>query len=180
MNFTAIDFETGCGRRDSACAVALVVVNDGRITETCSRLICPPDPEMDFEMINISIHGITPGMVRNEPRFSDIWSDLRPMIENRLVVAHNASFDISVLRAVLNRYDLEHPSFDYACTVQMARKTFPQLPDHRLDTVSAHLDIDLHHHEAESDARASALIALECVKQLSPASPMEILSPKSY
>jgi len=176
VNFTAIDFETGCGRRDSACAVAMIAVKEGRIEESYSRLICPPDPEMDFEMINISIHGITPGMVRNEPRFPEIWEDLRPMLQDGLVVAHNAPFDMSVLRAVLERYGLKHPCFDYACTVQMARKVFPQLPDHRLNTVSSHLGIELNHHEAESDARASALIALECIERSS----RDILSPKPF
>lgn len=44
----------------------------------------------------------------------------------------------------------------YACTVRLGRKCFPQLPDHKLDTMCRYLDIPLDHHNAGSDAHAAA------------------------
>ena len=178
--FTAIDFETGCGRRDSACSVALCTVTDGEITSRFSNLICPPDPDFDFEMINIGIHGITPGMVRNEPTFDLLWPQILPLLEDHLVVAHSASFDISVLRALVELYKLDCPDFDYTCTCQMARKVFPDLPDHKLDTVADHLDIPLKHHDAESDAEASAKIAIDCANRENVQNPGLICGTKSF
>jgi len=54
-------------------------------------------------------------------------------------------------------------AFRLACTVAMSRRAFPRLERHNLAAVSAHLRIALKHHDALSDARASALIAHRCL-----------------
>ena len=180
MNFTAIDFETGSGRRETACSVSICTIENSKIVDTYTSLICTPDPYLDFEMMNISIHKITPGMVENEPRFDELWEKIFPLLDGSLVVAHSAPFDISVIRALIKYYDLSCPSFQYACTCQMARAAYPDLSDHRLDTVSEHLGIELKHHDAESDTRASALIAIECTKELGKTMPSEIVKTKEF
>ena len=53
-------------------------------------------------------------------------------------------------------------AYDYVCTVAMARRAFPELPNHKLDSVCDHCDIALMHHDAASDAEACARVALEC------------------
>ncbi len=180
MTFTAIDFETGCGRPESACAVAACTVENGRVVDTYTRLIRPPDPDFDFEMINIAIHGITPGMVRDEPGFDAVWDELHPRLENTLVVAHWAPFDIGVLRALLRHYGLDSTAFRYACTCRMARRAFPGLSNHKLNTVSDHLGIELIHHDAASDALAAARIAIECAAALGKNCPGEIVGTKPF
>lgn len=60
MTFTAIDFETATGHPHSACAVGIVTVEDGIITEEYYTLIQPPDNEYWYR--NVMVHGIKPGI----------------------------------------------------------------------------------------------------------------------
>jgi DNA polymerase-3 subunit epsilon len=164
MNFVAIDFETANRSADSACSVGMVKVQDGQIVEEYYRLIKPP--RMNFEPMNIQIHGIRPSDVANEQNFGQLWSkEMRDWIKGYPLVAHNASFDMNVLRALIKTYDLETDSMRYACTVTAARKTYPHLENHKLGTVSEHLGISLNHHQALDDARASAKIMLDVFNQ---------------
>ncbi len=158
MNFTAIDFETANERRASACALGVVVVEDGHIVEQRSLLIRPP--ELRFNRFNIYIHGIGPQHVENEPEFCELWDELQTYLAGRHVLAHNAGFDMSVLRGTLDLYGLDYPDLSYSCTMRIARKVWPGLHRYRLDSIADHLGIEFLHHDALEDARACALIAL--------------------
>jgi DNA polymerase-3 subunit epsilon len=160
----AIDFETANSQRSSACSLGVAVVDSGKLVERRSWLIRPQ--ELYFEPFNTYIHGISEEDVRDELEFDGIWDEIRPYLMNNLVLAHNASFDFSVLRHVLDDYGLEYPAFDYLCTVAISRKVWPHLERHKLNFVAEHLDIELDHHDAEEDAVASALIgAYACQEQ---------------
>ena len=158
MNFTAIDFETANGKRNSACSLGLVRVENGEIVESRDWLISPP--EMYFHPINISIHGITEEDVMNEPSFNYIWDEVEDYMHGEMVIAHNASFDISVLRACLSTYGIPFPEFDYMCTVQISRNVWPSMVNHKLNTLADRFDISLKHHDALEDTLACAKIAL--------------------
>lgn len=162
MNFVAIDFETANAKRNSACSVAVVEVKNGKIFDSYYALIRPP--ELDFNYHNIQVHGITAADVRDKPTFSTVWRDLKPCLEHKFVVAHNASFDMSVLKGCLKEYGIEAPLFQHCCTVALARKVWPQLPNHRLDTLGNYFHIDFHHHNALDDARTCAAITLMAAK----------------
>ena len=60
LSFAAIDFETATGYMESACAVGIVTVTDGEITDEYYSLIQPPENE--YWRANMLVHGITPGM----------------------------------------------------------------------------------------------------------------------
>ena len=162
MDFTAIDFETATEKANSACSVAVVEVRDGEIVRTYSSLIRPP--RLEFSPFNVKIHGITPEMVRHERGFAGVWPELRPFLENRIVVAHNAPFDMGVLKSALLSNHIEPPHFLHCCTVQIARKAWPELPNHKLNTVGDFLHVDFRHHDALEDARACAAIPLAAAK----------------
>ncbi|RJQ53588.1 MAG: exonuclease [Actinobacteria bacterium] len=164
MDFTAIDFETANERRDSACALGVVTVEGGEIVEERAMLIRPP--ELRFNRFNVCIHGIRPEHVAHEPEFDGLWQELRPYLEGRLVLAHNARFDMGVLSASLDLYSMEYPDLRYSCTMRLARKVWPSLRRHRLDTVAGHLGIEFKHHDALEDARACSLIALHAAAEL--------------
>ena len=163
MDFTAIDFETATEKANSACSVAVVEVRGGEIARTYSTLIRPP--RMAFLPFNISIHGITPEMVADARDFAGIWPELRPFLEGRLVLAHNAPFDMGVLKSSLLANHIEPPHFLHCCTVQISRKAWPDLPNHKLDTVGDFLHVDFRHHDALEDARACAAIPLAAAEQ---------------
>ncbi len=69
-------------------------------------------------------------------------------------MAHNASFDCSVLRQSLTQYGLLFPTLSYLCSVKVAKRTWPELPSHRLDSVAAHIGFKFKHHNALEDALA--------------------------
>lgn len=155
-SFVAIDFETADLGRDSACALAVVRVERGRIAHKAVRLIRPPRRSFAFT----HIHGITWAQVRNEPDFEEVWRDMRPLVDGvRFIAAHNASFDRGVLKACCDAARMKMPELPFECTVQLARKRWNLYPT-KLPNVCTHLGIPLKHHEPGSDAEACARIVL--------------------
>lgn len=178
MNFTAIDFETANANRSSACALGLVEVRAGIITNEHVWLI---DPEQRFDGRNIAIHGITPSMIHGKPTFSELWkTQLEPLLQGQVVVAHNASFDMSVLRYCLDGASLDYPDFQYLCTYILGKKMLTHLPSHKLNVISAHFGIPLNHHDALDDARASAAILLKLMEQEQHSDPLLLTSNQGY
>ena len=157
-DFVAFDVETPNYKNDSICAIGLTSVKDGRITETQYYLV---DPEDYFSGFHIGIHGITPEMVEGALTFPELWDAvLKPAFEGKILVAHNAPFDMGVLSKCLKRYGIERENDLYACTVRMGRKCLPEAPNHRLNTLCDLLGFDLLHHNAESDSIACAKLLL--------------------
>lgn len=156
MRLLAIDFETANPYRDSACAVGLVAVEDGRIRAERAFLIRPPSRWFTFT----ELHGITWEKVAQAPSFAELWPTLRPWLEGAdRLLAHNAPFDASVLRACCARHGLVPPERPFVCTLRLARRAW-SLPRLGLAHLCARFGIPLEHHDALSDARACARIAL--------------------
>ena len=154
LDFVAIDFETANPNSYSACQLGIAVVRGGEVTEQKGWLIRPPDSWFQFTYI----HGITWRQVAGEPDFARLWPTIRPYIAGRIVAAHNARFDMGVLSGLVKYYGLEPFSLNAVDSVAVARRVWPHLPNHQLQTVAAYLDIPLDHHEAASDAHACARI----------------------
>jgi len=158
--WVAIDFETATREATSACALGIAVVRDGRVDERHSWLIQPPFNEYEYR--NTLIHGLGPGDTEFAPDFRELWFEVQPLLALGPLLAHNASFDVRVLRASIASHELPALAYPYVCTVNLARKAFPQLPRHTLNVVCDHCGIALVHHDAASDAEACANVALEC------------------
>lgn len=158
MKTLALDFETANERRDSACAVGLAWIEDGRVVRRASHLIRPP--EMRFAPGNIRVHGILPANVVDQPGFAEVMAPYLDDLAGGIILAHNATFDIGVLRAGLGRAGLPVPDFAYFCTVQVARRVFPAPEGCGLGKVARRLGITFEHHDAGEDAYACARIAL--------------------
>ncbi|WP_341282433.1 3'-5' exonuclease [Paenibacillus sp. FSL H8-0537] len=177
MDFVAIDFETANSNRSSACAVGIVEVQGGKIVFEQVWLI---NPQQHFDRMNIEIHGITPAMVADSPTFSELWPILAPLLKNKQVVAHNASFDMSVLRYCLDDAALTYPAFHYYCTYQLSKKLLPNMLSYRLNVLASHYQIPLNHHDALDDARAAALILARLLEQEQQLGPTELALAKGY
>ncbi len=160
MDFMAMDFETANYKRYSACSLALVMVRNSQIVDEYYTLI---QPETDFFWKNIQIHGIHPQDVIDAPKFPEIWQSIQKYYgRDHLVVAHNANFDNSVLSSCLDYYGLDPIHYLSLCTVKSSRKFYPEIANHRLNTVCDYLQIPLnHHHDALEDSRACANILLQ-------------------
>jgi DNA polymerase III subunit epsilon len=159
--FAALDFETADYGRDSACALSIVVVNNGEVVDRWHSLIQPPRRTFFFTYL----HGISWHDVKHKPKFSELMPDIRRLLEPvDFVAAHNASFDRSVLKACCDLYGLAPLGLPFVCTVKLARKAWSLKPAD-LPHVCSHLSISLKHHDAESDAHACARILLSALNQ---------------
>ena len=160
-DFIAIDFETATNCSDSACAMGVAIVEDGCIVEEHYTLICPPGNLYDD--INISIHGITPEDTKEAPSFREATSALIKYMEiGTPIVAHNASFDLSVFACSIGHSLV--PDFRYIDTMDMVK---PHIKGSRsLRHCVEHFGIQLeHHHNALDDAIACANVAIKCFEQ---------------
>jgi len=152
-SFVAIDFETATGARDSACAVAAVAFENGEVADRYVSLIRPPGNE--YDPFNTSIHGIRPSDTHASPVFPDVWRDIEALTEGSLVVAHNTSFDMSVLRRSSEHYGYQPSGFSFACTYRLFRSHMPEMGLWRLDVLADEFGIPLTHHDPVSDAEAA-------------------------
>ena len=162
MDYTAIDFETATSCFSSICSMGICVVENNKVTEKRSFLI-KPEP-FEFYDFNIAIHGITPQMVEDCGTFDTYWTDIKPYLENKIVIAHNAQFDVGALRATLDMFGIEYPEFNYLCTVKLSQKAYPELKSYKLNYLSKVLGINLRHHIALDDACACSEIFLRILK----------------
>jgi DNA polymerase III subunit epsilon len=172
MDYVAIDFETANERRNSPCALGVAVMCGGELVERAYWLIRPRD--LYFNPFNVYIHGIRANDVRGEPELPDLWPMIRPYLEGKMVIAHNASFDMSVLRATLLDYGVPFPEFDYSCTCLISKRTWPGLSSYRLDAVAKRLRIAFEHHQAEEDAMACAEVARRALETFGATSLVEL------
>ncbi|TPR17964.1 exonuclease [Apilactobacillus timberlakei] len=164
MNFTAIDFETANNKRASACSLAITVIRNNKIVDEFYTLI---NPEVEFNWRNIKVHGLHAEDVTDAPTFPEIWPIINHFFTyDKLVIAHNNSFDNSVLKNTLLRYDLIVPKYLTLDTVKTSKYFFPEFENHKLDTVCENMNIDLHHHHnALDDSLACANILIKQQKE---------------
>jgi len=158
--FVALDFETATSSRDSACAVAVAAVAEGRVTDINRWLIRPPGNTYDG--FNVAIHGITPEMTANSPSISEVWPEVLAWISGRLLVAHYAPFDLSVLRHSLSAAGTTWPELTYYCTCALARRAWPGRLSYRLPDLASECGLTFQHHEPGADAATAGELAIAC------------------
>src|SRR5690606_34458769 len=115
----------------------------------------------EFDHFNVSIYGIKPEHVADKPGFKELWSEIKPLIENQFLIAHNACFDFSVLRRTLETYQLPFPTLNYSCSYIFSKKVWEGLSAYDLKTLCRVNNINLQHHRAALDSRATAELALK-------------------
>ena len=152
MQFVSIDFETANQEPSSACAIGLSRFDeDGRQVDSWYSLIRPP--VMYFDLVCVSVHGLHPADCRWMPTFDELYGEIRSFIGDDVLVAHNAPFDMGVLRATAQHYGIALPNWQYYCTLAISRRLLPQYRSHRLGhLVSEYLQEDYDAHVASSDA----------------------------
>lgn len=164
-DFVAIDFETADKTRTSPCAIGVTIVKDGTVKDSFSRLIKPHENHRRFDEFNIQLHGITPEMVGDCPEFDEVMRDIFPLLEDSYVVAHNMSFDASVMCRTGELYNIARPKCKTFCSCSLSKIIWPDLVSHRLPNVCRYLGIDLEHHDPRSDACAAAEIVISAEKE---------------
>lgn len=158
-SWVAIDFETANEHRGSPCSVGMALVEDGAIQRTESFLIRPP--EFRFNGFNMALHGITPAMCQDAPEWPAALEQILAFADGRTLVAHYAAFDMGVIRNACDVLGMPWPDVRYACTLVVARRTWPGLVSYSLPFVVAQCGGDpWDHHDAAGDANAAAQVGL--------------------
>ena len=156
--FTAIDFETATAYHP--CSVGIVTVEEGIIVDEFVTLIQPPNNF--YNPFNIQVHGIYPRDTANAKTFVEVFPEIEKRLKNRIVVAHNESFDRNVLSKTMALHGLSYEDLNigsrWECTVKIYKaKGFKPA---KLSDCCRIMNIALEHHEALSDARACAKLYL--------------------
>ena len=133
------------------------MIENGKIIEEFYSLV---NPETSFDPFNIQLTGISEELVADKPNFAQLWETIEPIMSSGTLVAHNAVFDLSVLKNCLKSYGISwQKRAPYACTVQMGRKVHPEIR-HNLNVMCDFYHIDLDHHNAGSDSHACGELLL--------------------
>lgn len=151
MDYITLDFETASSSLTSPCSIGIVRVLNDKIYDEIFSLINPEEPFNDY---NITVHNISKEDVSDALTVKQIWPKLYEILNNQVVVCHNASFDISVIKACAQKHHLPMPNIKVVCTLKIAKKLWTtELNNHRLNTIADYLEVELDHHNALSDAR---------------------------
>lgn len=154
----ALDFETASMSRATPCAVGVAWIAGGAVSGRAYRLIRPDCAPRAWCFGHI--HGLYPDDVADAASFPEVWADLAPHLDGALVLAHNAAFDLGVLRQTLAAYGLPVPRLRCLCTLVTARRVWPGMPSYTLPRVAERVGFRFSHHHALEDAEAAARIAL--------------------
>ena len=160
VRFASIDFETANESPVSACALGVCVYEGGEILAARHWLIRPPAEAGEFRPFNTQLHGIGAADVADAPDFAAVWREVAALIGDRPLVAHNAAFDMGVLRALFLRYGIAESPRPYLCSYLLARRVWPRRPSYSLGVFARELGIVFRHHDALEDARACGGIVL--------------------
>jgi DNA polymerase-3 subunit epsilon len=177
MIICSIDFETANHSPVSMCAAGLATFEQGRLTESVHWLVRPPKGHGWFiPEWTQGCHGLSWWDVRHEPEFSAISGEvLTRLARADVVIAHNAPFDLRVLEATLEHFGQSLPVLRSLCTCALSRQVWPQLPNHQLSTVAAHIGHTFQHHHAQSDAEAAGQVLLAMMAEMRISSPEQLL-----
>ncbi|WP_210340777.1 PolC-type DNA polymerase III [Alkalicoccobacillus gibsonii] len=142
--------------------LAAVKIKDGEIIDRFESFADPHEP-LSNTIMNLT--GITDDMVRGQPEVEDVLKDFYEFAKGSVLVAHNASFDIGFLNVgykKLGMGEVQHPVID---TLELGRFLYPELKNHRLNTLCKKFDIELvSHHRAIYDAEATGYLLWKMVK----------------
>lgn len=159
--YIAFDVETPNRSSDRMSAIGITVIENGVVERSFYSLV---NPETHFDYFNVQLTGISEDTVRHSPNFPKLWQEIEPLMSGGILAAHNAVFDMSVLKRCLSDYGIFwKQNVKYLCTVQIGRRVLPKI-SHKLNVMCEYYGIALDHHHADSDSRACAEILLKYIE----------------
>ena len=168
LPYVVVDVETTGGRAaggDRVTEVAAVVVRDGVVCEVFETLV---NPQRAIPPWITALTNISWSMVKDAPTFREIAPRLLELLEGRIFVAHNATFDWNFICAEVERATGERLEGERLCTVRLARRLLPQLRRRSLDWVCHHYGVENGaRHRAGGDAIATAQVLLRLLHDAS-------------
>lgn len=138
---------------DKIIELAAVKVKNGEIIDRFERFANPHHP---LSQTTIELTGITDDMVVNAPEIDQVLKEFFEFTGDNVLVAHNASFDMGFLNVGYTNIGYDKAKNPVVDTLELGRYLYPELKNHRLDTLCKKFKIDLtQHHRAIYDAEAT-------------------------
>lgn len=163
--YCALDFET-TGLDATKCEVieyGAVLFNENEIGLELASL-CRPNGSIPSDASMVS--GITDAMVKPHQPFSEHLDKLLAFIGDRVVVCHNAPFDMAFLNRYCRLYG-KQPPMQIMDTLELSRRCFRHLPSHSLKSVAAFLRVPQPNaHRALADAQVTAKVMMQLLDVL--------------
>ena len=163
--YVVFDLETTgfSSAKDKIIEIGAVKVENGEITDKYSTFVNPKIP-IPFRITQLT--SITDEMVMESPEIETILPQFLKFVGDAVLVAHNASFDVSFIEENCRQQGIE-PDFTSVDTVGLARVLLPTLSKFKLNVVAKALNISQeHHHRAVDDARVTAEIYVKFIQML--------------
>ncbi|HCQ29476.1 MAG TPA: DNA polymerase III subunit epsilon [Flavobacteriales bacterium] len=154
--YAIVDIETTGGNHKSGriTEIAVYEYDNGRITELFQSLV---NPECSIPPFVQNLTGITNKMVAKAPVFEEISEELYEVLNSRIFVAHNVSFDYNFIKTSFNRFAQQEFNVPYVCTIQLSRKILPGYGSYGLGKLCKEIGIEINgRHRAAGDALATA------------------------
>ncbi|MDF9867016.1 DNA polymerase-3 subunit epsilon [Bacilli bacterium PM5-3] len=152
QNYVIIDFETANSNPDSICQIGMLKVSNGKIIDTYNKLV-KPQP-LYFSSMNTSIHGIKSSDVKNALTFLELWNEILDFIDNNILIAHFAQFDMNCLCKTLKK-DNQTFSLSFTCSCRLAKELIIA-PNHKLTYLSENItNFEYQAHDALEDCYAT-------------------------
>jgi DNA polymerase III subunit alpha, Gram-positive type len=147
---------------DTIIELAAVKIKDGEIID---RFESFANPHHRLSATIIELTGITDDMVENAPEVDDVLRRFHEWTGDSILVAHNASFDMGFLNTGYKKIGLGKSANPVIDTLELGRLLFPEMKNHRLNTLAKKLDVELtQHHRAIYDAEATGYILVKMLK----------------
>jgi DNA polymerase-3 subunit epsilon len=154
QGYAVVDVETTGLARDDRIISAAVYRLDAR-GEVEDHWYTMVNPERDPGPV--WIHGLTSEVLEGAPLFQDIAEDFASRLADRVLVAHNAVFDWSMIAREYARAEREAPVRQRLCTIALSKELGLPLPNHKLESLAAHFGVvQQRAHHALDDARVLA------------------------
>lgn len=147
-------------------------VEGGEIVDHFESLVCPQVP---IDPRSTELHGITDAMVRDAPGTAAVLARFTSWVGGDWLVAHAATFDATTLAFEYLRHDLDPPAGPIVDALKIARRCIGDAPDHKLETLCQHLDIEVDvHHRALADAVSCWKVLEACLERLADRRPATV------
>lgn len=148
---------------DVIIELAAVKIRNGEIIDRFSEFA---NPHRKLSQQIIELTHITDDMLKDAPEIDDVIKRFLTFIDGSVLVAHNARFDMGFLQEAVKRLGEEPVQNPVIDTLELARFLFPNLKNHRLNTLAAQLNVKLEqHHRAIYDAEATGHILWKMLEE---------------
>lgn len=164
MEFAVVDIETTGSTPQLAgiTEIAIVIHNGVEVTGKYVTLI---NPRQKIPPFIVNMTGISDAMVANAPLFEEVAPQIFNLLNGRIFVAHNVSFDYSFVHYLLGKSGFQW-SAPKLCTIKLSRRVFPGLEKYGLGSLTRDLGIRIEgRHRAWGDAAATAQVLTMAIEK---------------